>query len=173
MLVVPWSLVLCVIASVMAALTDLRTRTIPNWLTLPLPLLGIVIHSIQLGFDGAWVATLGALLCFAPSYFLFARGALGGGDVKLFAGFGALLGPRDGLELQLTAFALVALYALWITAWHGRLGALLRSSCQASLHLVSPARFSRPAGAQHESVELPMGAAIVAAVVALCVRTLS
>ena len=173
MLVVPWSLAVCVIASAVAAVIDLRTRTIPNWLTLPMPLLGIVVHTVSLGVDGMWVATLGCLLCLAPTYFLFARGALGGGDVKLFAGFGALLGPRDGLEVELTAFVLVAIYALWTTAWHGRLGALLRASCQASLHLVAPARFVRPSGAQHESVELPMGAAIVAAVVALCVRTLS
>lgn len=173
MLVVPWALALCVIASAMAAVTDLRTRTIPNWLTLPLPLLGIVMHGVNLGLDGSWIATLGCLICFAPTYFLFVRGALGGGDVKLFAGFGALLGPREGLELQLTAFSLLALYALWTTTWRGRLGPLLRASCQASLHLVAPARFARPVGAENESLELPMGAAILIGAIAVCIRALS
>jgi hypothetical protein len=93
--------------------------------------------------------------------------------VKLFAGLGALLGPREGLEVQLAAFMLVALYALWSTAWHGRLGGLLYSSYRASLHLMAPARFARPTGEQNESVELPMGAAIMLAVVAACLRTLS
>jgi prepilin peptidase CpaA len=173
MLVVPWTLAVCFVTSAIAAVTDLRTRTIPNWVTLPLPPLGIVVHGISLGFDGLWIATLGCLVCFAPAYFLFARGALGGGDVKLFAGFGALLGAREGLELQLTAFVLVALYALWVTTWRGRFGALLRSSCQASLYLLAPGRFRRPEGETYESVEMPMGAAILIAVLAVALRALS
>ncbi|MFT3928078.1 MAG: A24 family peptidase [Myxococcales bacterium] len=170
MLVVPWSLAVCVIASAVAAFTDLRSRTIPNWLSLPLPLLGIVVHSVSLGLEGMWIACLGCLFCFAPAYLLFARGALGGGDVKLFAGLGALLGPREGLELQLVSFVLVALYAVWTSGWHGRLWALMRASVQASLHLLAPARFTRPGGPEHASVELPMGAAILMAVLLLCLR---
>jgi prepilin peptidase CpaA len=173
MLAAPWTLAVCFVASAIAAVTDLRTRTIPKWLTLPLPPLGIVVHGVTLGLDGLWVATLGCLVCFAPAYFLFARGALGGGDVKLFAGFGALLGTREGLELQLAAFVLVALYALWVTAWRGRLGALLRSSYQASLHLLAPSRFARPEGEAHESLEMPMGTAILIAVIAVALRALS
>ncbi len=173
MLALPWALAACALVSAVAAITDLRTRTIPNWLTLPLAPVGIVVHSVGSGFEGAQLAVLGCLFCFAPSYFLFVRGALGGGDVKLFAGFGAVLGAREGLELQFAAFVLVAAYALWVTAWHGRLGALLRASCQASLYLIAPGRFARPEGEAHESVELPMGAAIFFAALAASVRAWS
>jgi prepilin peptidase CpaA len=161
---------LTLLSAGVAACTDLRTRTIPNWLTVPLPVVGMVGHGVMLGPDGLGAAFLGCLVCFAPAYFLFVRGALGGGDVKLFSAFGALLGPREGLELELTAFSLVALYALWSTAWRGRLLSLLRGSCRASLHLVSPARFPRPESIEL-TVELPMGGAIFLSALALCVRS--
>jgi prepilin peptidase CpaA len=170
-LIVPWALSLALAACCLAAVTDLRARTIPNWLTLPLLLCGVLGHGLWWGFDGLWLSVLGCSICFVPGYFLFVRNALGGGDVKLFAGLGALLGPREGLELQLCAFALVALYALWSTAWHGRLGALLRSSCRATLHLLAPARFARPSGVEYESVELPMGVAILLSALAVALRS--
>jgi prepilin peptidase CpaA len=171
MLAGPWSLSVSLISACVAAFTDLRTRTIPNWLTLPVLAVALLVHGVLLGTDGILVAALGAVLCFVPSYFLFTRGALGGGDVKLFAALGALLGPREGLELELTAFMLMAGFALWSSAWHGQLGALLRASWRATLHLFWPSRFapSVPSGFSHEA---PMGGAILVAVIALCVRSL-
>jgi prepilin peptidase CpaA len=172
-LVESWTLALCCVVACVAAITDLRARTIPNWLTLPLSPAALLVHGSIHGCDGLWLSLLGCVSAFAPAYFLFARGALGGGDVKLFAGFGALLGPRAGLELELSAFVLVALYALWTAAWHARLGALLRASLRASLRLVAPARFGCPVGSGEGPVELPMGAAILLAVVGLCLRSLT
>lgn len=170
MLTVPWSLSVSLLSACVAAWTDLRARTIPNWLTLPVLSGALIAHALSLGAQGAAMSALGAALCFVPSCFLFVRGALGGGDVKLFAALGALLGPREGLEVQLNAFVLVAGFALWTTAWHGKLGALLRSSVRASLHLVSPSRFAAPSVAGF-SQELPMGGAILLAVLALCLRS--
>jgi prepilin peptidase CpaA len=166
----PWSLAVSLLSACVAAITDLRTRTIPNWLTLPLPMIGLVGHGILSGAGGLWEALLGCLLCFVPAYFLFARGALGGGDVKLFAALGSLLGAREGLELELTAFCMIACFAVWSTAWNGRLWALLRASFYATLHLLWPARFPRQ-DAQEVVVEMPMGGAILCAVVALCLRS--
>ncbi len=171
MLLTPLSLTACFVAALLAACTDFRTRTIPNWLTLPLPSFAIAAHSVMFGFEGAALSAAGALMCFIPTYFLFVRGALGGGDVKLFLGLGALLGPREGLEVQLAAFVLISLYALWVTAWHGRLKTLLQMSYRATLHLILPSRFENPVQAEVERFELPMGFAILVSVSALCVRS--
>jgi prepilin peptidase CpaA len=159
-----------VLGASIALFTDLRTRVIPNWLTLPLLVLGLLAHGVGHGPSGSLSAALGAVCCLLPSYFLFARGALGGGDVKLFSAFGALLGARDGLELELTSFALLALFALASSAWQGRLAALLRASLLAFLHLVYPARFARPPSSEG-GAELPMGGAIFVAVLALGLRS--
>jgi prepilin peptidase CpaA len=170
--VASWSLSLALLVAVIAAVTDHARRIIPNWLTLPPLAVALFVHAWNGGLlAGAW-ALAGALGCFAPAYFLFTRGALGGGDVKLFGALGALLGLHAGLEVEVAAFATVTAFALLTRAYHGGLLAFLHSSLRASLHLVAPRRFSAPeeAGA---SAELPMGGAILLAVLALAVRSLS
>lgn len=167
-----WLLALALVASLLATVTDLRTRTIPNWLTFPLVPLASALHLLQSGLEGLLFASLGALVCFAPVYFLFARGALGGGDVKLFAGLGALLGARDGLELELSAFCMVSLFAIVLTAWRGRLWVLVRASLRATLHLVAPQRHARPAEPD-AGLELPMALAIFVATLAHAFRGLA
>jgi prepilin peptidase CpaA len=164
------SLLLVVAASAIATITDLRTRTIPNWLTLPLPALALLLHGLHAGTAGLLFSALGVVACFLPVYFLFARGALGGGDVKLLAGFGGLVGARDGLELELAAFSLLAVFALLATALRGRLWPLLTASARATLHLLAPRRFARP-DASRDGVELPMGLAIFCATLALLARS--
>jgi prepilin peptidase CpaA len=169
MLLSNWPVLVSVVAACIAAVTDLRTRIIPNWLTLPLPLLALFGHFIQHGASGLLISALGCLVCFLPCFFLFARGAVGGGDVKLFASFGALLGAGDGLELQLTAFVLVSAYTVWRMAWHGKLWALMSASYRASLHLAMPSRFAAP-GADEGSHDVPMGLSILLATLALALR---
>src|SRR5262245_59096717 len=84
--------IVCV-ATALAAVIDLRTRRIPNALTGSLAVVGIALAAVQLGPVGLGGALVGCLLGFAfmlPGHIF---GATGGGDVKLFAAAGALLGP--------------------------------------------------------------------------------
>jgi prepilin peptidase CpaA len=165
-----WFVLFAVALSCIAAITDVRSRLIPNWLTFPALGIACGAHAFLGGPTALLFALLSALACFAPSYFLFVRGALGGGDVKLFAVLGALLGLRDGLEVQLSAFVLVAVFALATTAWHGRLFTLLAASLRATLHLVAPSRFPPPVPVGAHS-EVPMGGAILLATLAVALRS--
>jgi prepilin peptidase CpaA len=167
-----WTLLLALLVTVLAAVSDHAQRLIHNWLTLPPLGLALVVHAWTGGAPAGAFALASALACFAPAYFLFSRGALGGGDVKLFSALGALLGLRAGLEVEIAAFAAVTAFALLARAYHGGLRPFLRASVRASLHLVAPRRFAAPrleAGAS----ELPMGGAIFLAVLALALRSLS
>jgi prepilin peptidase CpaA len=87
---------------VVAAGFDLRSREIPN--TLPLALLVWAVAARALGLQPAdWLGLLAGLgLGFALGAGLFALGAMGGGDAKLLAALGAVLGPR--------AFGIVLIY---------------------------------------------------------------
>lgn len=88
-----------------ATATDLRTRRIPNVLTVSLGALGIGFAAAGLtGISGAAaVAGLVAGLCLMlPGYLL---GATGAGDVKFMAAMGAVLGPA----LVVSAFLFTAL----------------------------------------------------------------
>src|SRR4051794_35153493 len=113
-------LVLACAATLVAAWSDAKTGRIPNLLTLPLLPLGLGLGALEGGLVGFGSAVLGCLLCFAVPYGLLrcSRGkAIGGGDVKLFASLGALLGPNAGLEVELSSLMLLAAFALLALTW--------------------------------------------------------
>jgi len=88
---------------VAACATDIRTRRIPNVLTLGAALAGMGFHVLTSGADGALAAGSGwlvGLLLFLP---FFALGGMGGGDMKLLAALGAWLGPRETVWLAVYA----------------------------------------------------------------------
>ena len=88
-------LAIVAIATGAAAVIDLRTRRVPNFLTASLAAVGIGLAAVGLGRVGLGSAILGGLLGLAfmlPGHFF---GATGAGDVKLLAAAGALLGPTD------------------------------------------------------------------------------
>jgi len=86
-------LLVALIGTAMAAVIDLRTRRVPDRVTLALAATGVALAATGFGRVGVIAACAGAatgLLLMLPGY-LF--GATGGGDVKLLAAAGTLLGP--------------------------------------------------------------------------------
>jgi prepilin peptidase CpaA len=79
--------------ALIACVTDLRSRRIPNVLTFGAAAAGVVFHIVAPGGEGATTAVLGWLLGIAIFFVPFALGGLGGGDVKLLGALGAWLGP--------------------------------------------------------------------------------
>jgi prepilin peptidase CpaA len=89
-----------------AALDDLRRRQVSNWITVPAAAAGLGAWSILAGFSGLLFSIEGLLVGFGSFLLLYIFGGMGGGDLKLMAGFGALLGPSSTLVavcLSLTA----------------------------------------------------------------------
>jgi prepilin peptidase CpaA len=158
-------LALACAATLAAAGTDARTGRIPNLLTLPLLPAGLALGFFQGGALGLGSALLGCVLCFAVPYGLlrFSRGkAIGGGDVKLFAGLGALLGPSAGLQVELASLVLLALFALLALTWRGQLWALLKRTGWLAVNALLPA--ARRRAVQPElMMTMRMGPAICAA----------
>ena len=102
----------CLALVFVAMLHDWKTRKIPNYLTLGGIVFGIVIHAATGGLKGAGFSLLGAGMCLVLPAIQFARGEMGGGDVKLFAAVGAIVGPSVGFDAEAITFAL-ALFVLW------------------------------------------------------------
>jgi prepilin peptidase CpaA len=109
--------------SAVAAVTDARTGRIPNALTLPALACGLAAAFAERGSFGLAASLAGALLCAVVPLLLFSRGAMGGGDAKLLAAAGALLGPSAGLELQWAAYVAAAIYVVLAAVARRRLGA--------------------------------------------------
>lgn len=76
-----------------ATASDLRSRRIPNRLTVPAALLGLALQTMLAGPLGAQQAALGWLAGFGLLAIPCLLGWMGGGDVKLLAAVGAFQDP--------------------------------------------------------------------------------
>jgi prepilin peptidase CpaA len=126
-----------------AAVSDLRSGQIPNWLTLPAIAAAFVAHLATAGSAGAIYSLLGLLVAGLFPLVLFWRGAMGGGDVKLFAAVGAALGPTGGLEAELASFLVAGLFAMLMMTWRGTLVRTARSAVLVAFR-VGPGEGARP-----------------------------
>jgi prepilin peptidase CpaA len=140
---------------VVAAITDVRRGQIPNLLTYPLLGAAPALHvaramargqPLSLALGQAGLSLLGVGLCGLIPLLLWKRGVMGGGDVKLLGGIGALLLPRAGFELELHAFLVAGALALLHVAVRGELGRALVNVGRLILRFV-PARAREPRGA--------------------------
>ncbi len=96
---------LCCISAILVGYFDIRYRRIPNKLVLPLLLGGLLLGFVFAGTAGLVASVQGLLLGFGLMFVLHMFGALGAGDVKLFAALGAVL----GVQLVLPTFVIVVL----------------------------------------------------------------
>ncbi len=119
-----------------AALTDLSSRKIYNWLTYPGIIGAVTLHGIgsllafvqlvdeqylrTLGWLPYQESLLGLVLCGAVMLVCYVMFGIGGGDVKLIAMIGAFLGPYQGLETMLWTFILGGASGVVVLIW--RLG---------------------------------------------------
>jgi prepilin peptidase CpaA len=89
------------------AVSDVRWRKIPRWMTTTAVLAGLAYH---LEFGGIVSALVATLIAFGIGLSFFQLGAIGGGDVKLITALGALLGLDRWLvamEIAVVAAALI------------------------------------------------------------------
>src|SRR5690606_9878600 len=121
-------IMLTVALAVVGVSTDIRSRRIPNWLTVGGLALALVIRGF--GPETVLAGLAGAGIAFVVSLLPYAAGAIGAGDVKYLTAFGAVLGGGRILEaLLLVTFASGAL-ALAAAVKTGRAPALFRSSAR-------------------------------------------
>jgi prepilin peptidase CpaA len=86
------------LVGVLATIEDLARRTVSNWLSLAALSAGAICQAMAGGWKGLGMALLGAVAGFAVFLVFYVLGGMGGGDVKLMAGFGAVVGLSRVLE---------------------------------------------------------------------------
>jgi prepilin peptidase CpaA len=133
----PYFLIAAVLVTLAAAWFDWRTGEMPNGVTL-LPLAAApVAHGVlaalggggfQAGVQAAGFSVLGAAVCVLVPAALYRAGAIGGGDVKLFAALGALLGTLIGVEAEFYACLAASVIALGQLAYQGKLFRVLANT---------------------------------------------
>ncbi len=115
---------IAILVGVAAAVDDLARRQIANWIPAAALAGGF---GWQIGQKGVWAGSMqalgGAAVGFAVFLVFYLLGGMGGGDVKLMAGFGALLGLPGVLWAALWTAAFGGVIAIGAVAWQeaGRL----------------------------------------------------
>lgn len=117
-----------------AAITDYRTGKIRNWLTFPPLVAAPIAHGFMGGLEAALASLLGIVGCGLVPFLLFkakipTQGAKpgqelhagGGGDVKLLAAVGGIVGLQIGLEVGIATLFAVGIYGIGKLAVEGKL----------------------------------------------------
>ena len=90
---------------IVATACDLRTREIPDWISIAIAILAVGTAATGWLGIGLLLVAMGGSLGLAIGYLLFRFAELGGGDAKLIAALGMLVGPV-GLLIVLFGMAI-------------------------------------------------------------------
>jgi prepilin peptidase CpaA len=160
---------LALAATAVGAYTDARRGQLPNWLVLPLIPAGFLLNFLANGVPGLMQSGIGLVVCgLIPLIMWMTSGgtAIGGGDVKLFAAIGALVGWYDGLEIQLTSYIALLVIAFFTLAWRGQLWKTLTNAGWMAINWLLP-KAKRRAISSEAMVEMRLGPAIFLAALLL------
>jgi Flp pilus assembly protein protease CpaA len=118
------SLPLGVIAGVaiVAGVFDVVRFKIPNALTIPLIVSGLIYHGVAGGWPSLQNSLAGCGFNFLVVLALFLIGIMGAGDVKFMAGVGAWLGLPASAYVFLIAALATGAYSVGILVWQGGIG---------------------------------------------------
>lgn len=103
------------------AVIDLRTGRVPDALTASIAAVGVALSALGLGrveMPAACAGCLVGLTLMLPAYLI---GATGGGDVKLMAATGTLLGPTTTLWAFFFTLIAGGVLAVAVACYRGRL----------------------------------------------------
>jgi len=150
---------------------DLRTRRIPNWLTVPGLGIGIVLNSVIGGWAGARNSLLGASLGLGILLPFVLMRSLGAGDWKLMGAVGAFVGPGPMIAVLVATFLVAGVMAVILVIWKKRVRQTARNLWRLlgaflAFHLPEPElTLDNP-----ESVKVPFGVAVAVVVILYSVK---
>ena len=110
-------LIAVLVFTVVAAVSDIRTRKIPNRMTVPMCLAGLVYQVAFFQLDGLWAALGGFATGFGILFVLWMIGTAGGGDVKLMGALGPWMGAMLTLKVLFCALVFVTVGTFGIVAY--------------------------------------------------------
>jgi prepilin peptidase CpaA len=155
-----------VVLALAAGWTDLRSRRIPNWLTVPGLLIGVAGSTFLGGWSGLKSSLLGAglgLVLLLP--FVLLR-SLGAGDWKLAGALGAFTGPAVLIDLLLGSVFVAGIMAVALVIYKGRVLQTMRNIGHILISLVTFRLPGRQVSLDNpDSLKIPYGVALAFTVV--------
>jgi prepilin peptidase CpaA len=154
------------IVVVVAIITDLRSRRIPNILTFTAFGIAVAVRLIFQGWLGLGIALSGAVAAPGVLLLLHMGRGLGMGDVKLAMAVGAFLGPTMAVISMLAAAIVGGVIAIGLLMRRGQMMSEFLSLCLIGLPFVkarkqhSEPADNTPASAAPAVLTMPYGVAI-------------
>jgi prepilin peptidase CpaA len=145
----------------LASWSDVRSRRIPNWITVVGMLAGLGFHAAR-GVGPLGVGVLGLAAAFVVALPFFMSGALGGGDAKLLMVVGAFFGPVDLLLASLVIALVGGALALGEAARQRALGPVLAACGNLLLRWVTTGPRGTAPSTGRQRLAVPYGVAISA-----------
>jgi prepilin peptidase CpaA len=150
--------------AVTAAMTDVRDRRIPNRLTYPAMIAGLVVQAAGHGWRGLLLSLVGGLI-FGGLFLIFHLvRAMGAGDVKLAAALGCIIGPAASWQVMFATAVAGGALAILVMVFTGRVLKTLRNTLAVvGFHAVHGLRTHPEVNLDNPSaVRLPYGLAFAA-----------
>jgi prepilin peptidase CpaA len=101
------------------SLHDIRERRIPNRITGPAILAGLLLHGIYGGWSGLGGSALAGLIAGGIFLVFFLAGGMGAGDVKLMAAVGCFAGLASLSSVMISTVIAGAIFALAVSLCNG------------------------------------------------------
>lgn len=140
-----------------SATTDVISRKVPHWITLPGIAFGLALSYAARDWPGLSSSLLGLGIATAVFGVAYLSGGVGGGDLKLVAAIGAMKGASFIVPAIFWSSLVGMIMGVSILVWRGRLGfGLKRAAAYAfSIRRLEPLQAEDPA-----ATRLPYGVAI-------------
>lgn len=110
-----------------SAVFDLRTRRIPNILTGPSILLGLLLHLVLGGWSQFGLSAAAAGIGGGIFLLFYLAGGMGAGDVKLMTAVACIVGYHSVLELLVATVIMGGVLALGLAILRGKLKETFRN----------------------------------------------
>lgn len=153
-----------------AACCDVKTRKIPNKLTVPCFMAGLLIHYYAQGWAGLGNSLAAATIAFIIFLMFFLAGGMGGGDVKLIGAVGAIVGLHLLPQILIATALIGGGLAIGMVMLRGQMGATLRNMASIAGHHAEHGLSPHPTlhVRNDSTLRLPYGVAIAAGVLVGC-----
>ena len=155
-----------VILSLIAGWTDLRSRRIPNWLTVPGTVVGVALNGFFDRWSGVKASLLGIVVGLGLLLLFVLLRSLGAGDWKLAGALGAFTGPGLLMDLLIGSVFVAGLMAVALVIYKRRVMQTLRNIGHILVSLVTfrlPG--SRVSLDNPDALKVPYGVALALTVV--------
>jgi prepilin peptidase CpaA len=151
----------------------MRSRRIPNWLTVPGFAVGVAANTFFSGWGGLRASLLGTLVGLGLLLPFVLLRSLGAGDWKLAGAVGAFAGPGLMIDLLIGSVFVAGLMAMALIIYKGRMRQTLRNIGHILVSLVTfRLPESRVSLDNPDSLKIPYGVALALTVVLYAVAHL-